>query len=250
MAKNLRVFNTLNDYNTAELVKPSVSYVVSNDKVFYDPYISFQGKFKAEYSDGRVFSAHCTSDTILSSGDINPSGYDSSAMTSCTIGSCVTNISGNTFFNCSGLTSIYIPNNVISIGRNAFQYCRSLTSARVPYGITAFNPQLFDGCKSLTNINIPDSVTFIGHNVFIHCENLENIVVPSGVTSIGQGCFWYCYKLKTITIEPEIPPIIDNGGAFDNTIEVFFVPSGSIDAYKTSVYWKQYKNKFQPIPNS
>ena len=200
MANNLRVFNTLSEYNEAELVKPSVSYVVETDKVIYDytpptPPV-FQGKWKAIYSNGNVTSAECGSSSEIVIGEIERDN-----LVSVEIGDCVTSIGSRAFWSYTSLLSITIPSGVTSIGQEAFRYCRSLTS----------------------------------------------IDIPSGVTSIGGFAFQNCSGLTKIVCNAMTPPTIKATTFLGSTCPIY-VPSQSVETYKTDANWSTYASRIQPIP--
>ena len=181
-------------------------------------------KFSATYSDSQTYSKECDSSTSLTSGETKPSGYDYSAMTSAVIGDCVTSISSLAFSNCSGLTEVTIPNGVTSIGASAFYWCSSLTS-----------------------VTIPNSVTSISYNAFQYCESLTSVTIPSGVTSIGQYAFRDCTSLTSITVNATTPPTLGMYVFNDTNNCPIYVPSSSVNAYKTANRWSSYASRIQPI---
>ena len=189
---------------------------------------AFAGKFAATYSGGTTYSAACDSSTELTTATTKPSGYEYSAMTSAVIGDCVTSIGNYAFYDCSSLTSIDIPNSVTSIGDGAFS-----------------------GCTSLTSCTIGSGVTSIGNNAFQNCSALASINIPSGVTSIGKYAFQYCSSLTSITVNAATPPKLSNVNAFNNTNNCpIYVPSGSVETYKTANVWSSLASRIQAIPNS
>ena len=207
-------------------------------------------------------------DCVTSIGNSVFSGCTS--LTSCTIGSGVTSIGGWAFRRCSNLTSIdipssvtsighvafglctsltscTIPNSVTSIGYGAFTSCDSLTSINIPSGVTSIGNYTFDNCSSLTSIDIPSGVTSIGSYAFLVCTGLTSIDIPSGVTSIGESAFQYSSRLTSITVNAVTPPTLGNN-AFNNTNDCpIYVPSASVEAYKTS--WSTYASRIQAIPS-
>ena len=93
-------------------------------------------------------------------------------VTSYTIPSGVTSISGAAFEGCTSLTSVTIPDGVTSIGKYAFYNCTSLTSVTIPDGVTSIGDYAFKGCTRLT------SATFLGgppasfgYNGFASCAS-------------------------------------------------------------------------------
>ena len=146
-------------------------------------------------------------------------------------------ISYDTFSNCKALTSIIIPNSVTSIGKQAFYDCRALTSIIIPNSVTSISDYAFNSCSGLTSITIPNSITSIGNSAFNNCRGLISITIPNSVTSISDYAFYYCTGLTSVIVEPLTPPIGGDGifSANDNLINIY-VPSESVDAYKTALH--------------
>ena len=182
------------------------------------------------------------------------------------IGSSVTSIASNAFYNCYSLTSITIPDGVTSIESNAFRYCYSLTSITIPDSVTSIANNAFSTCYSLPSITIPDGVTSIESNAFYNCYSLTSITIPDGVTSIESNAFRYCYSLASITIPNGVTKI--GSVAFSNCYSVAFydfsnhtsvptlsntdafgsiaadcqirVPTSLADAWKAATNWSTY----------
>ena len=181
-------------------------------------------KFYATYSNGDVYWDYCNSSTLLTSGETRPSGYQFSAMTSAEIGDCVTSISTSAFTYCSGLTSCTIGSGVTSIGDFCFYDCSGLTSINIPNGVTSIGEYAFDGCTSLTSVTI-----------------------GSGMTNINYGAFYGCTSLTSITVNATTPPTLGNR-AFQKTNDCpIYVPSQSVDVYKSASGWSGYASRIQPI---
>lgn len=152
------------------------------------------------------------------------------------------------FFNCSNLVNLTIPDTVTSIGKEAFYFCK-MTSFTFPSGLTSISDGLFSQCMYLQEISdIPEGVTSIGDEAFWNCSRLKKITVPSTVTTIGTKAFNTCYSLEALTIKATNPP-----SAGSEMLSVFaecfgiYVPSGSVNAYKSAPYWSNYSNKIQAI---
>lgn len=181
---------------------------------------TFQEKWKVTYAGGTTSSAECDSTSAITSGEMG------SSVVSVEIGDCVTSIDDNTFYQCNILTSVTIPDSVTSIGRAAFYYCNNLTS-----------------------IDLPSGITNIGDWAFGDCQRLTSIEIPSGVTSIGQRAFQYCSGLTSVTIQATTPPTLANANAFANTNNCpIYVPSASVNAYKSATNWSNYASRIQAIP--
>ncbi len=169
--------------------------------------------------------------------------YDCTSLTSVTIPDSVTSIGGSAFMGCTSLTSVTIGNGVTSIGDRAFCECSSLTSITIPDGVTSIGDDAFCECTSLTSVTIPDSVTSIGGYAFYKCTSLTTITIPNSVTSIGALAFSLCTSLKEVYCKSVTPPA-GNEDMFNNNASgrKIYVPTASVDKYKSTAYWSDYKN--------
>ena len=163
-----------------------------------------------------------------------------SRLTSITIPDGVTQIGSYTFYNCRSLPSITIPDGVTQIGNWVFRGCESLTSITIPDGVTEIGEDAFCGCSSLTSINIPDGVTQIGDNAFWGCSSLTSITFPKSVEGIGRDAF---YKVKVVYCMATQPPLLGEPEDSSSYTEYIYVPTNSVDTYKTSDGWKEYADK-------
>ena len=107
------------------------------------------------------------------------------------------------------------------------------------YSGDIFIPSSFMNPKDGTSYRVTD----LDDKAFAKCSKLTSVTIPEGVTSIYYGAFWQCKQLKHVYCYATTPPKIGLGGAFysfDNT--TLHVPNASIDAYKTTAPWSQFKN--------
>lgn len=135
------------------------AYKSASGWIQYASRIRTKTKLVATYyypSVGRteVASICCNDSSTLTNSEISNLPNPLTAMTSAEIGSCVTSIGREAFYDCSGLTSVTIPNGVTSIGSESFQGCTSLTSIDIPSGVTAIGIEAFRKCTSLTSITV------------------------------------------------------------------------------------------------
>ena len=201
---------------------------------------SFYGKFASE--DNRCLII----DGVLKA--FAPAG-----LTTYTIPDSVTSIGKSAFYSCKALTSITIPDSVTSIGERAFEFCNALTSITIPNSVTEIGYAAFHSCSALESITIPNSVTSIGGCAFSDCSALKSVTIPNSVTSIGEHAFYYCLALKEVYCKPTTPPTADLGGyqswdAFYGNASgrKIYVPTASVDAYKTASGWSSYASYIEP----
>ena len=189
-------------------------------------------------SIGKSAFENCTGELILNCSCL---GLYGGQFTKLVIGNGVTSIGERAFDGCSSLTSVTIPDSVTSIGYCTFQNCTSLTSITIPDSVTSIGEWAFRGCSSLTSITIPDSVTSIGNSAFRGCTSLTSVTIPDSVTSIGESAFYYCTSLTEVYCKPVTPP---SGGSnmFGGNASgrKFYVPTESVESYKTAYRWKDY----------
>ena len=152
----------------------------------------------------------------------------------------VTSIGNYAFGDCNNLISITIPESVTSIGNYAFYGCFGLTSAIIGNSVTSIGDYAFSNCSSLTSITIPNSVTKIKNGVFEDCKYLSSVIIGNSVTSIGNYAFKRCSSLYSVYSKNPIPPILGSYDVF-TSIGIIYVPTVSVDAYKTK--WSQFADK-------
>lgn len=132
---------------------------------------------------------------------------------------------------------------------NTFDGCTGLTSVEIPNGFTTIPALSFANCTSLTSVTIPNSVTEIGGSAFASCSGLTSVTIPNRVTSIRNNAFYSCSRLASVTVEATTPPTLENY-AFANTNCPIYVPSGSVNAYKSASGWSNYSSRIQAIPTT
>lgn len=178
-------------------------------------------------------------------------------ITSIVIPSDVTTIGSYAFYGCSSLTSVTIPNSVTIIGGSAFSNTNILRVnsntngvVNIPSGVTTISgSSSFSSCRSITSVTIPDSVTTIGGYTFYTCTSLRNVTIGSGVTSIGSAAFAYTNSIISFTCNAVTPPTIGSGILTNASANlVIYVPSASVDTYKSASGWSTYASQIQAIP--
>lgn len=244
MANNIKLFNTVAEYEAAELVYPSVSYVVETDRVAYDddePTPTPSIKWIATYSDGTTASAESDSSSAITASEINLTN-----LVSVEIGDSVTSIGESAFKGCKHLTTINIPSGVTNIGERAFEGCKHLTTINLS-GVTSIGNYAFSYCSALTEVSL-DSIVSIGSGAFGECSGLTSAIIGSGCTSIGNDAFvMNNYIIPYLACLPTTPPTLGSN-AFGrlNVMRpvTVYVPAESVDAYKAVINYAAVK----PIP--
>jgi hypothetical protein len=137
---------------------------------------------------------------------------------------------------------------VTEIANNALEDCSSLTSVTIGNRVTSIGDSAFANCTGLTDVTIPNSVTSIGQSAFVRCTSLTSVTIGSGITSIGGAAFYNCSGLTDVTIEATNPPTLGTGALFGiSTDKKIYVPSGSVNDYKTATNWSNYAAYIEPI---
>ena len=205
-----------------------------------------------------------------------------SGMTSVTIGNSVTSIGNDAFYNCSGLTSVHISDvaawckisfadyssNPLHNAHRLYLDDKEIKDLVIPNGVKTICESLFSDCTSLTSVTISKSVTSIGRLAFWGCDNLESVTIGNGVKTIGEAAFSSCTKLKDLVIGSGVkdfgerafsntnptsiiswstnPSPISDDVFWDTTVELT-VPFGTIDKYKATTGWKNFKTIVEAI---
>ena len=110
----------------------------------------------------------------------------------------------------------------------------------LPEGITHIGSRAFHEA-AVTDIVIPNSVKTIGDQAF-ESSDLEDIIIGEGCTNIGDYAFG-SYEIRRVICYAVIPPALGSytffyrGGTPSYSI---YVPSRSVDAYKSDSRWGEY----------
>ena len=188
----------------------------------------FNGKYASD--DGRC---------LIIDGTLN--SFAPAGLTEYVIPDSVTTIGQSAFQSCSSLTSITIPDSVTTIGQSAFGSCSSLTSITIPDSVTTIGGGAFNECSNLTSVTIPDSVTTIGSCAFYGCDSLTSVTIPGSVTTIENAAFRYCSSLTSVYCKATTPPAGDfDMFSWNASNRKIYVPTGSVEAYKSASYWSDY----------
>ena len=153
-----------------------------------------------------------------------------------------------TFCN-TAITNISLPNAVTTIGKYAFQDCIYLKNIKLGNNITTIGIEAFRNCKCMSNLILPNSLTHIGRSAFWDCDSLTSVTIPKNVTIIDNNTFWSCDNLTTAYIKAITPPVVSGNetmsvfGYPSNCVVIIYVPTDSVNKYKTTSKWKEYDNR-------
>lgn len=191
------------------------------------------------------------------------------------IPSSVESIGKGAFRNCEDF-NLTIPETVKSMDTGIFENC-DYYSVNLSEGITTISAYMFYNSdyysSGLTTINIPSTVTSIGDSAF-YGNSIKSIELPEGLTTIGTYAFYDTLlkeiripstvtsigvrslgdSLKKVYVDAVVPPTINKGewgGNGDGDVFGYncnaeiYVPSESVDAYKTAPGWSKYADQIQ-----
>lgn len=160
----------------------------------------------------------------------------------------------NTILLCfpAGKTGNYsIPNFLIELGPNSFS---DTSLATIDFSnannLKTIGESAFNLAKNLKSIIVPEGVTSIGDNAFAHCYELTYIELPSTISVLGRSLCSSNSNLETFIIHDETPANMSVSFSYSfflncNKLEGVYVPSTSVEAYKTA--WSDYADLIKSI---
>lgn len=183
----------------------------------------------------------------LSTGECRKGALIESASTDCTTEKFKLTYTDSSEYAVSCNSSSTITQNETSMGPYDYRY---IVSAEIGDCVTTIGYGAFAACFDLTSVTLSDSVATIGEAAFGACSGLTSFLIPDSVTSIEDEAFNYCLIMVYFVCLASTPPALGNQ-AFDNTNDSpIYVPSASVNAYKTASGWSNYANRIYPLPNS
>ena len=153
---------------------------------------------------------------------------------------------GTKFQSNTSLTSfneLFLFKGLTGYGTGAFSGCTYLLSVKLPATPTTLGYTMFSGCTRLNNVLVPEGVHVINTGCFQNCKALVTLDLPSTTTSLYGSCFNAATALATLIVRATTPPTIANT-LLNNTCKIY-VPSASVDAYKTA--WSSLASRIYAI---
>ena len=103
--------------------------------------------------------------------------------------------------------------------------------------------------REIKYISLPEGLTHIGECAFDvggNASKLTSIIIPSTVTSIGRFAFYDLFDIHYIKSLAVIPPAYGDWCFYNHSHISVYVPSQSVDAYKSAIGWQSHS--IQAIP--
>lgn len=138
---------------------------------------------------------------------------------------------------------ITLPKNLMRIDAQAFWMTGIEGELVIPENCLSIGFDAFCGCN-ITKINIPEKMESIGGGAFHAVGPITEITIPRFVDWIGHGAFADNSYLQTvICLNPEPPRLYGEpfGGLYMDKV-VLQVPEQSVELYRNTDGWDQFKN--------
>lgn len=237
---NLRKFNTVTDYQAAQLNYPAVSWITATDGVYFDktaPTPTFGGLTVYYNIESQVIQNEITlfnggGDSSSSSDSGSGSGGGGGALPTRMIVDGVEETPINTWrFETAGEHIVQYEFAENAVPQAFMNYIGWATKIEIGNNIATIPDETADG------------------KPFGDMVDLSSVTISNSITYIGYKAFDGCFSLERITVEATTPPTL-GGGVFGSTNNCpIYVPASAVDEYKTSTStgWSEYASRIQAI---
>ncbi len=159
----------------------------------------------------------------------------------------ITTIPSALFKGSSGIRNIWIPGTVTEIAYQAFDGCSTLLNVYLQEGIKNIGSYAFRSCSSLRKLALPNTLETLGQSVIRDDNLLPQLIIPGNVVSMEDYALYGSTSLASITFLADTPPTLGFRALDETNNCPLYVPSASIDNYKTAPRWKNYAARLKPI---
>lgn len=153
------------------------------------------------------------------------------------------------FQGCTALASFKLPPTLTDTGLKAFRGCSALTGS-LSISVDTIGSETFRGTRYV-NVTV-DCIT-LGGSAFRNISTLRTVDVSARCTSIAGLAFSSSGSSSnkcTFYFRSTTPPELSDTSAFTASyINKIYVPSGSVNAYKTASNWSTFASYIEGIPS-
>ena len=248
--KYLKKFGTHTEYETyingSNKVLPNVSYAVDNNGVYYNPIVP----------PSRVIRCTINVETT-SSPTVLFSDWDGTAWNNVE-SALITRPNGTTFELTYDDLVQYDPYEGVdpymcyqfdTIGIHTIEYTLN------PNVTAITTHEIITDARNIRSIEIPNCINSIESLAFGFCDKLTTLILPKSITSLGadslqDSIIMDAPNLTSVTILATTPPECHGILITEHDGYTIYVPSESVNAYKTAEGWSYYASKIQAIPTT
>jgi len=160
-----------------------------------------------------------------------------------TLGNQLYQLSPFTFQLCQNLTTITLGNNILEIGEGCFDGCAKLQTVNNTNSVEYIQRDAFRACAALTSLTFQNNLLDVGACAFQNCVSLASIEFGNNIDQLGDSAFWGCASLQTIRVANTSTQLIGDD-CFYNVPKTasIYVPSCTMNCYRTHYGWKYFSN--------
>lgn len=163
--------------------------------------------------------------------------------------STITEIPKGCFIECRELSEVIVNGALTNVGEYGFCSTGISDLSSFKFKNATFDELAFGSCQKFENIVIPEGVSSLGKQCFSDCYSVVSVTIPASVTSMGINVFAQCKKLKDIHVKGDKPATLEESERSSDAFSMLdfaaqgitiYVPSASVDAYKSASVWSKY----------